>query len=167
MARRFTSEAHKRLLEGDVGQEIAPGFYMQDLGRQAAEDEGPALVTDTLPSIKPKTRSERRKVAKDMAAQLMDHYMDPVWLNDDSILNPIRDGIPQCRAHPFTKGSRTQIGCIYGCGARERDNGALPVARDYTVADVWQWVSALIEHAVNTMDARTGFAVKPDLTPGR
>ncbi len=167
MARHFKSQARKRLMEGDIGTQIAPGFWMQDLGRQDAEgDEEPVIVEGHEP-LKPMGRAGRRRVAGTMAAKLMDHYMLPVNMNDDAVLNPIRDGIPQCRKHPFIKGSRTHIGCIHGCGAKERDNGALPVARDYTVADVWQWAKALVELAVDTQDRRAGYMPKPNLTPGR
>jgi hypothetical protein len=166
MGQSFNSEVRKRLLAEEYGEQVAPGFYMQDIGRDIGQP-GPTLTTDPLKVTPPKTRAERRRVAEEMAAKLMDWYMSPDVLNDTAILNPIRDGIPQCSAHKFVKGSSVHIGCIHGCGARERDNGSLPVAREGTVADVWQWVKALIELAVTQQDQRTGFAVKPDLTPGR
>ncbi len=155
-------------MEGDIGTQIADGFWMQDLGRQESEgDEAPLIIPGHVP-LKPMGRAGRRKVAGTMAARLMDHYMLPENLNDSATLNPIRDGIPQCRAHPFTKGSRTEIGCIHGCGNKQRDyQGELPVARDYTVADVWQWAKALVEMAVDRQDIRAGYAAKPNLTPGR
>jgi hypothetical protein len=33
----------------------------------------------------------------------------------------------------------------------------LPVARDGTVADVWQWVQALVRMAITTQDKRLGY----------
>ncbi len=154
-------------MEGDIGTQIADGFWMQDLGRQEAEgDETPIIIPGHEP-LHPMGRAGRRKVAGTMAAKVMDHYMLPENLNDNSQLNPIRDGIPQCQLHPFTKGSASRIGCIYGCGDKERTDGQLPVARDYTVADVWAWVKALIELAVENQDRRAGYTAKPDLTPGR
>lgn len=167
MPRHFQAQAKQRLLAGDFGTEIAPGFWMQDLGRQDAEgDEAPVIIEGHEP-LHPMGRSGRRRVAGTMAAKMMDHYMLPHVLNNPLELNPIRDGIPQCRKHPFVKGSATAIGCIHGHGNKERDQGQLPVARDYTVADVWAWVKALVELAVEDGDRRAGYTAKPDLTPGR
>ena len=167
MARHFEAQANQRLLDGDIGTQIAPGFWMQDLGRQEAEGDPTPLVVEGHEPLHPMGRAGRRRVAGKLAARMMDHYMDPAVLNDSSELNPIRDGIPQCLAHPFKKGSATLIGCIYGHGTHERVDGQLPVARDYTVADVWAWVKALIEHAVEDGDRRAGYTAKPNLTPGR
>ena len=45
MARHFEAQANQRLLDGDIGTQIAEGFWMQDLGRQDAEgDETPIVV---------------------------------------------------------------------------------------------------------------------------
>ena len=168
MARHFEAQANQRLLDGDIGTQIGENFWMQDLGRQdALGDETPIVVEGHEP-LHPMGRSGRRRIAGTMAAKVMDHYMQPHVLNDSRELNPIRDGIPQCRKHPFMKGSATAIGCIHGCGNKERDyQGELPVARDYTVADVWAWVKALVEMAVADGDRRAGYMAKPNFTPGR
>lgn len=166
MGRHFESQAKTRLLQGDFGTEIAPGFWMQDLGRQDAEGDEAPIVIEGHESLHPMGRSGRRRIAGTMAAKMMDHYMQPHVLNDSTELNPIRDGIPQCQTHPFLKGSATAIGCIHGHGTHERVDGQLPVARDYTVADVWAWVKALVELAVERQDRRAGYTAKPNLTPG-
>ena len=145
-------------MDGDLGEEIEPGFHMADIGRAPGESDAPPLRTETINSIKPMTRQERQRHADGMAARLMDQYMTPESMNDPQVLNPIRDGIPQCSAHPFVAGDSTKIGCIHGCGNRERlgSAGELPVARDGTVADVWEWVQALVRLAVERGDHRAG-----------
>ena len=151
-------EVKKRLLAGDFGEEVEPGFFMGDLGSTPATP-GPVTTAPTMKGIKPKTRQERERFADGMAAQLMDYYMDPKTLNNPNILNPIRDGIPQCSRHPFVAGSANNIGCIHGCGNKERDGaGNLPVARDGTLGDAWEWVRALVRKAVTTQDKRLGFS---------
>jgi hypothetical protein len=161
-------EVRKRLETGDLGEDYGDGFRMVELGGEPKEDRGSPLLAPPVSKIKPKTRAERIKYAEGMAAQLMDWYMLPEVMNDNTILNPIRDGIPQCTAHPFVSGSATQIGCIWGCGAKERDGaGNLPVAKDNTLGDTWHWVKALVAMAVLTQDKRLGNTLVPDLTPGR
>lgn len=159
MNKQLSFEVRKRLQTGDLGDEIEPGFHMADIGRVPGEDSAPAIRTETINTLKPKTRQERIRLADSMAARLMDQYMEPTALNDLNVLNPIRDGIPQCSAHPFVVGDSKKIGCIHGCGHREREGsaGSLPVARDGTVADVWQWVQALVRKAVEDGDHRAGF----------
>lgn len=158
-------EVRKRLEAGDYGEEVGEGFFMADLGK-VAPTPGPTMKAPGMGGIKPKTRAQRIQYADGMAAQLMDYYMEPATLNDNSIINPIRDGIPQCRAHPFVTGDATRFGCIHGCGNRERDAGGnLPVAREGTLGDAWEWVRALIQHAVLTQDKRLGYSAGgPDLT---
>ena len=151
-------EVRRRLEAGDYGEDRGDGFFMADLGREEVEP-GPAVETAPLPGIQPKTRTERIRYAGEMAAQLMDYYMESSVLNDPHILNPIRDGIPQCRAHPFVSGDSSKIGCIHGCGSKERDfAGNLPVARDGTLGDAWEWVKALIQQAVLSHDKRLGYS---------
>ena len=153
----LTFETRKRLEQGDLGEEVEPGFFMADLGR-SQDGPGPSITTETVSKNKPKTRAEREQLADRMAAQLMDYYMEPGTLNNATILNPIRDGIPQCSRHRFVQGDSNQIGCIYGCGAKERDHaGNLPVARDGSLGDAWEWVRALVRHAVLTQDKRLGY----------
>lgn len=151
-------EVRKKLEAGDFGDEVEPGFFMSDLGSKAATP-GPVMQAPGVAGIKPKTRQERERYADGMAAQLMDYYMKPETLNSFTVLNPIRDGIPQCKAHPFEAGSATNIGCIHGCGNKERDGaGNLPVARDGTLGDAWEWVRALVRKAVITQDKRLGLS---------
>lgn len=107
--------------------------------------------------LTPKTRGQRDQVAGAMAAQLMDMFAKQ--LNNLNELNPIRDGIPQCRNHPF-KPPR-QVGCIHSCAKRD-PNLALPVVKDYTLGDVFEWVKAIVAEAVSTADAKKGW-YRPDL----
>jgi hypothetical protein len=154
---RMLFETRRHLLNDDLGDEIEPGFFMKDLGRVEDSSPGPAVQAEKI-SRPAKQRAEREKIAEQMAAQLMDYYMAPATLNDPHILNPIRDGIPQCTKHRFVAGSSKEIGCIYGCGPSERDSaGNLPVARDGTLGDAWNWVRALVVHAVLTQDKRLKF----------
>jgi len=150
-------EVQKRLEAGDFGDEIEPGFHMADLGR-AAPSPGSTVVAPPVSRTAPKTRAERQELAKSYADRLMQQFMDPAALNDNNVLNPIRDGIPQCSLHPFEVDDDTKIGCIHGCGNRERQGtqGVLPVAREGTVADVWRWVNALVELAITRHDKRAG-----------
>jgi hypothetical protein len=166
MDRRLEFEVRQKLETGDIG-EGEGGFHMIDIGGGPV-DADPSPVSASHKAPKPMTRQERTKLAEGMAARLMDYYMQPEILNDMFMLNPIRDGIPQCTKHPFVSGSSTQFGCIYGCGANERDSaGNLPVAKDNTLGDTWNWVRALVIHAVTTQDKRVGHIIPPDLTPGR
>ena len=160
-------EVRQKLESGDIGESDGDGFHMTTIGG-AAEEADPSPLLAPVQRTKPKTRKERMEYAASMAAQLMDWYMEPETMNNHAMLNPIRDGIPQCTRHPFVSGSATQFGCIYGCGNNERDGaGNLPVAKDNTLGDTWNWVKALVQHAVLTQDKRLGFDVTPNLTPGR
>jgi hypothetical protein len=157
-------EVQKRLARDDFGDEIEEGFFMADLGRIDPVDTGPPVEVEPLPGRTPLSRAKREAIPERMAAQLMDYYMQPDVLNDATILNPLRDGIPQCTKHPFVSGDSKRIGCIDGCGPNERDAaGNLPVARDGTLEDVWQWVRALIIKAVLTQDKRLGYTKAADL----
>ena len=167
MDKHLQFEVRQKLESGDLGEDLGDGFRMTEIGGHIEDDE-PHLLAPSAPKTKPKTRAERIQYAEGMAAQLMDWYMEPNTMNDNSILNPIRDGIPQCATHPFESGSRTKIGCIHGCGNRERDlAGNLPVAKDNTLGDTWNWVKALVAKAVITQDKRLGHDLTPNLTPGR
>jgi len=158
MGKRLSFEVQRRLEAGDFGDEVEEGFFMADIGREAGSP-GPTMEVEKVSNLTPKTRAQREQYASGMAAQLMDYYMEPNTLNDPNILNPIRDGIPQCKMHKFVSGSQTEIGCIHGCGGQERDGaGNLPVARDGTVGDAWEWVQALVRKAVLTQDKRLGYS---------
>ena len=168
MNKRLQFEVRQKLESGDLGEDLGDGFRMTEIGG-SPEEAGPSpLLAPSTGKLKPKTRAERLAYAEGMAAELMDWYMSPEVLNDVNILNPLRDGIPQCRAHPFETGSATKVGCIHGCGNNERDfMGNLPVAKDHTVGDTWNWVKAIVQKAVITQDHRLGFDITPNLTPGR
>lgn len=152
-------EARKRLLAGDLGDEIGPGFHMADLGRAEGSSSAAPVTAEPVHRTKPKTRSERIRLADSLANRLMEQYTTPQALNDANVLNPVRDGIPQCSQHPFVRGDSSKIGCVHGCGNRERQGsaGVLPVAKDYTLEDVWDWVRALVRLAVERGDHRAGF----------
>lgn len=159
MNKNIKLEVQRRLSKEDYGEDIGEGFHMADLGRFGGEDSAAPVKVDPMEGRTPLSRREREKIPERMAAQLMDYYMRPDVLNDATILNPLRDGIPQCTKHPFVSGDSKRIGCIYGCGPNERDAaGNLPVARDGTLEDVWQWVRALVVNAVLTQDKRLGYS---------
>ena len=155
VSKAMAFEVQRSLAQDDFGEEVEDGFFMKDLGRKEPVDTEPAFQAPRIDSNTPLSRKMREKIPERMAAQLMDYYMSPAVLNDPNILNPIRDGIPQCTRHRFVAGDSKLIGCIYGCGPSERDSaGNLPVARDHSVGDAWQWVRALVIHAVQTQDKR-------------
>ena len=158
MTKRLSFEARKRLEAGDYGEQVEPGFFMADLGRADAAP-GPVVQADPVQRTKPKTRQERIALADSLADRLMQEYMKPEAMNDPNVLNPIRDGIPQCSKHPFVSGDSTKFGCIHGCGNREREGsaGVLPVSKEHTVGDVWVWVTHLVRLAVERGDHRAGF----------
>jgi hypothetical protein len=105
----------------------------------------------------PKTRGQRDGVAGAMAAQLMDFFI--ANLGNINELNPIRDGIPQCKNHPFVPPK--SVGCIHMCAKRD-PNLSLPVVRDYTLGDVFNWVKEIVTLAVATADKKKGWYA-PDL----
>lgn len=107
--------------------------------------------------LTPKTRRQREDAAGALAAQLMDTFIGS--LDDLHTLNPIRDGIPQCKNHPFVPPQ--QIGCIHSC-AKRNPNLAMPVVRDYTLGDVFNWVKEIVTLAVATADKKKGWYA-PDL----
>lgn len=152
-------EAQKALRGMDLGDEVSPGFFMKDLGKKTFEPDPNPLQVENKTSRKPLSREQRERVPDKMAANLMDFFMRT--LNDDTQINPIRDGIPQCKNHPFNPPK--SIGCIHSC---VRNNGdlALPVVRDYTLGDVYEWVKALIRLAVRDVEVDKGWTTPTDLT---
>lgn len=156
-------EVQKQLAKDDFGDEVEEGFFMKDLGvvGDTTPDENPHQAEPLSTGRTPLQRVRREMIPLQMVEEMMRYYMQPAVLNDMTILNPIRDGIPQCTRHPFVRGDSNKIGCIYGCGPRERDSaGNLPVARDYTVQDVYEWVKALVFDAAKRQDKRLGY-MKP------
>lgn len=168
MSKSLQFEVARRLEQGDLGERQDDGTFVADLTPDRTLDTYKPHEVAQTPSRKPKTRAEREKIGEQMAAQLMDYFMDPVQLNDSKTLNPVRDGIPQCKAHPFVSGDSSRVGCIHSCGKHMKDMaGMQPVAKDGNLGDVWRWVRALVVEAISTQDKRLGFAQRADLTPGR
>jgi hypothetical protein len=153
--------AQKALRGMDLGESVAPDFFLKDLGRtRTVVGPGETETADTLEARTPLSRAQRERVPAQMAANLMDYYIEN--LNDDNMMNPIRDGIPQCRNHPFVQGT-PKIGCIHSC-AKKHPELTLPVVRDYTLGDVFTWVKALVLHAVKTTEIQKGWHRPADLT---
>ena len=159
MSKSLTFAARKALMNEDFGDQVEDGFFMKDLGRAEAQGPSEPSVADQVHKNPPKTRQERIALADGMADRLMQEYMKPEAMNDPNVLNPIRDGIPQCSQHPFVSGDTTRFGCIHGCGNRERvgSAGHLPVSKDHTLGDVYLWVTHLVRQAVERADHRAGF----------
>lgn len=116
------------------GSEIDDGMFM------LSRSSGPVKAEETeqaepVEKRRGKTRAQMEETVGKMAAQLMDHYI--VNLNNPTLINPIRDGIPQCVSHPFVSGVKP--GCAYGC-----TTGVLPRAMDHTLGDVFEWVKELL-----------------------
>lgn len=107
----------------------------------------------------PLTRAQRERVPEQMAAQLMEYFIET--LNDLTMLNPIRDGIPQCRNHPFNPPHT--VGCIHSCAKRDPEL-SLDVVRDYTLGDVFEWVKALVRKGVSDAERNHGWHRAPDAT---
>lgn len=161
-------EVQRRLEQGDLGEKQDDGTFVADLTPDRTLDTAKPHEVPAERTRKPKTRAERERLAEQMAAQLMDWFMDPVQLNDSKTLNPVRDGVPQCPAHPFVSGDSTKYGCIHSCGKHLKDAGGMqPVARDGNLGDIWRWVRALVVEAVVSQDKRLGFTQRANLTPGR
>lgn len=108
----------------------------------------------------PLTRAQRERVPDQMAAELMDFFINTI--NDMSMLNPVRDGIPQCVNHPFNP-ALGKVGCIHSCAKRD-ENLSLDVVRDYTLGDVWNWVRALVRKGVGDAERNHGWHRTPDAT---
>lgn len=107
----------------------------------------------------PLTRAQRERVPDMMAAQLMDYFIETI--NDLTMLNPVRDGIPQCVNHPFNP-PRT-VGCIHSCAKRD-PNLSLDVVRDYTLGDVFEWVKALVRKGAADAERNQKWHAPTDLT---
>lgn len=131
----------------DLGEEWESGFHVKTFGTPAPSRESLAdnevETADPVSIRRPLTHRQREDMPAKFAAMLMDYYTSE--LNNPNILNPIRDGIPQCKAHPFKSGK--QFGCWYACKEH-----LLPVTKDHTLYDVFMWAQGLIRHAYK--DAR-------------
>ncbi len=133
---RFKSRAVEALEAGDFGEDQGGGVYFKSLGRIGSNPKnGEIERASSVPSIKPKTRAEKAEIPRKLALQALDYYIGN--MNNPNILNPIRDGIPQCVAHPFKPG--VSPGCMEGC-----TTGLLPTAREVTLGDVFEWLKGMI-----------------------
>jgi hypothetical protein len=153
-------DPHDPIKAGDLGEEIAPGFYIKFLPPKNRGEPKPAVEAETVEpqeTLHRKPLHEREKLVEELAARLMDYYI--ANLNNQTFLNPIRDGIPQCVKHPFKRGK--SVGCVHSC----REN-ILPVVRDYTLYDVFLWVKELLTHVykntVRTRPELRGLGVRLD-----
>jgi hypothetical protein len=135
-----------------------------DLGRhsEAPTEQEIEQASETVRVSQGLTRAQRERLPEKLAAQLMDHYMDPDVLNNQNDFNPIRDGIPQCVHHPFDP-ANGKVGCIHSCGAKD-PNVVLPVERDYTVLDVFHWVTGVVSLGITAAERAKGWHRPTDLT---
>ena len=135
---RFLPQIERALEAGDFGDETEPGVFFKPLGTiHSAPVAGEVEQAPPVSRIKPRTLAEREKMPRELAMTLVKHYMDT--MNDSTKINPLRDGIPQCRAHPFKSGKFP--GCYKGCRT-----GILPRSTDHTLGDVIEWVQALVNY---------------------
>lgn len=133
---RFMPRVSEALAQGDLGDEVEPGFHVKSLGK-ISEEPTPG-ETETAPAkekIKPRTPSSRAKIPREMAEQLVRHYLDT--MSDPTVLNPLRDGIPQCARHRYLPGK--SYGCYQGC-----TTDLLPRATNFTIGEAIIWVQELI-----------------------
>jgi hypothetical protein len=128
----FEYDPHQKFNMKQLGEELAPGFF----AKQVVLPTPRQSVQVPVEKIKPKTLAEREEIVQNLAARLMDWYI--AELNNPRILNPIRDGVPQCRNHPFVSGK--SYGCFYSCGGE----AVLPPSRDHTLGDVFEWVTRMM-----------------------
>lgn len=153
---RFRAE--QALREGDLGDDLGGGFRIKPLGQiEPTPDPNPEQAEPLERG--PLTRAQRERVPAQMVMELVQYFMDT--LNDMGQLNPIRDGIPQCRNHPFDP--PRQVGCIHSCAKRNPDL-VLPVVKHHTLGDVIAWVKELVNHAVKDTEIKQGWRKPADLT---
>jgi hypothetical protein len=136
------------------------GDGILDLGRVAPEDSGPAVEAEPVGGIPALGRVERERIPAKMAAELMDFFVET--LNDMTMMNPIRDGIPECRNHRFLP-KQGQYGCTQSC-AKFHPELAMPVIRDYTLGDVYEWVKLIVNGAVRSGELLKGYTRPTTLT---
>ena len=130
----FNFDPHQKFDLRNLGQELAPGFFAKPVVLPTPKET--LQVTTGTEKPKPKTLQEREELVHVLAARLMDYYIEE--LNNTFILNPIRDGVPQCKTHPFVSGK--QYGCYYSCTGE----AVLPPSRDHTLGDVFEWVTRMM-----------------------
>ena len=131
MAKGLNQVAREALRRGDYGEQVADGFFLKDLG--TVQPSNPKASRASVEKRRPIPLQKREELVGIYSAKLMDYYIDN--LNNPLIVNPIRDGIPQCAEHPFPPG------CWHGC-----QTGVLPRVYDHTLGDVFTWVKGLVAH---------------------
>ena len=136
---RFKPQIEKALKEGDFGDDMGDGVHFKTLTPITTVPKRNEIErADPIPKIKPRTRAERDLIPRELALTAIKYYAEN--LNNPNILNPIRDGIPQCVRHPFNP-AVGDIGCLEGC-----TTGVLPVAKNGTLGDVMTWLRGMIAH---------------------
>lgn len=152
----FTLDPHEKIKASDLGEQWAPGFYVGEVYTKTpaptrAELKPEEIETaEPLSKLNPKTHAQREMMPEELAARLIKYYIDN--MNNMLIMNPIRDGIPQCREHPFVSGKK--YGCWYSCPS----DRVLPVAKDQSLGDAWGWVKGLIVHNYKSVKRRAGWS---------
>lgn len=131
---KFRIDPHEKVSASDLGDQWGDGFFVRDLGRldpEQEEEKTEPVKADPVKVRRPKTVSEREEMPREMADRLMRYYVTE--LNNPGIVNPIRDGIPECRRHRFPPG------CFHGC-----QTGVLPRVYGASLGQVHEWVKGLI-----------------------
>ncbi len=130
---QFGFDPHEKVTASDLGESWGDGFFVKKLPPKITPT--PPVeereVADPIEQFRPKTAAERDEMPLDLANGLMDYYVKE--LNNTTIVNPIRDGIPACYLHRFPPG------CYHGCAT-----GVLPRAMGPSLAEVFTWVQGLI-----------------------
>lgn len=130
---KFGFDPHEKVTASDLGESWGDGFFVKKLAPKV-EPTPPVEereIADPVEVLRPKTVAERQDMPRVLAARLMDYYIEE--LNNDLIMNPIRDGLPQCYMHRFPPG------CYHGCST-----GILPRKVGASLGEVFTWVQGLI-----------------------
>lgn len=149
----FEFRAQKALKDGWDGEGVL------DLGRIVPEETGPPVEAEQV-GVPGLARVERERIPAKMAAELMDFFVET--LNDMTMMNPIRDGIPECRNHPFDP-KRGLPGCTASC-AKFHPELAMPVRKDHTLGDAYEWVKHIVNSAVKSGELLKGYTRPTTLT---
>lgn len=133
MDAELRQRSRQALVDGDLGEQVDDNLFIKDLGtitREPQRDRGEVALAEPIRPFQRKSLPERERLVGEIAARVMDDFINN--LNDNTRINPIRDGIPACHKHPFP------VGCVHGC-----QEGQLTRIRDYTLYDVFRWVQEL------------------------
>lgn len=132
MSDSISRRAAEALRGGDFGEDVGDGLYIKDLGRVTQEPDrskGEVATAEPVEKRKRMTLKEREELPRILAARLMDYYIEN--LNNNEMLNPIRDGIPVCPRHGWPPG------CTNGCKDASRK-------LDHTLGDVFTFVQEIM-----------------------